>query len=290
LRVPKFRFEAGQYCFINVAQISKYQWHPFSLSCAPSAQEDITFHCLESEENTFTGSLRKLVEGKQLDKIKVDGPYGGLSIPLHAYNKLVLVGGGVGVTPMISLLGDLMDRLDSGHKSVPLLEEIHFVWCSRHVEPFMNWFPEVLRRAYQHPKVKLHLFADATSVAKLTGATKTDIGATPTECSLSVSLGFDSDVELREAPPTNDVADVSVDVDQDKDKCDPAKRSNHLAELGSVVTGGRADFSLLMRGIRAKAPKAKVGVTICGPAPLVVSCQNASLDFGFHVHKETFAF
>ncbi len=36
IRVPGFRHAAGQYVFVNVPAVSRWQWHPFSISSAPN--------------------------------------------------------------------------------------------------------------------------------------------------------------------------------------------------------------------------------------------------------------
>jgi NADPH oxidase 1 len=32
---PSFRYKAGQWLFLNVPEVSAYQWHPFTISSAP---------------------------------------------------------------------------------------------------------------------------------------------------------------------------------------------------------------------------------------------------------------
>ena len=39
-RPRNFKFKAGDYIFINIPAITKYQWHPFTISSAPE-QNDI---------------------------------------------------------------------------------------------------------------------------------------------------------------------------------------------------------------------------------------------------------
>ena len=41
-RPRNFRFNAGDYIFINIPGIAKYQWHPFTISSAP---EQIDIRC-----------------------------------------------------------------------------------------------------------------------------------------------------------------------------------------------------------------------------------------------------
>lgn len=41
---PKFRFNPGDYVFINIPVIAKYEWHPFSISSAPEKSDFIWLH------------------------------------------------------------------------------------------------------------------------------------------------------------------------------------------------------------------------------------------------------
>jgi hypothetical protein len=41
---PKFRFNSGDYIFINIPTIAKYEWHPFSISSAPERSDYLWLH------------------------------------------------------------------------------------------------------------------------------------------------------------------------------------------------------------------------------------------------------
>ena len=43
-RPPKFHFKPGDYIFINIPSIAKYEWHPFSISSAPEKSDFIWLH------------------------------------------------------------------------------------------------------------------------------------------------------------------------------------------------------------------------------------------------------
>merc|ERR1711938_264519 len=94
-----FAFEAGQYCFLRVCRISDLEWHPFTLSGAPSDRR-IQFDIKAmGAEGTFAARLRRLaedrVDAKTLD-VAVEGPYG--CAPLYSqYDAVLLVAGGIGV-------------------------------------------------------------------------------------------------------------------------------------------------------------------------------------------------
>jgi FAD-binding domain len=43
-RPPHFVFRPGDYVFVNIPTIAKYEWHPFTLSSAPEEAEHIWLH------------------------------------------------------------------------------------------------------------------------------------------------------------------------------------------------------------------------------------------------------
>lgn len=40
-RPTNFKFKSGDYIFINIPKIAKYEWHPFTISSAPELKGDI---------------------------------------------------------------------------------------------------------------------------------------------------------------------------------------------------------------------------------------------------------
>lgn len=93
-----FNYEAGQFCFLKLNKNKLYARHPFTISSAPH-QENLEF----TIKNTgrFTETAQNL---KKNSKIKIEGPY-GLFVPEKNKN-LLLVAGGVGITPFISIIKD----------------------------------------------------------------------------------------------------------------------------------------------------------------------------------------
>ena len=61
--------------------------------------------------------------------VLLEGPYGCPSIDIEGprYKAFVLVAGGIGVTPMLSIAADLMDQRSRGRP----LAKLHLVWAMR---------------------------------------------------------------------------------------------------------------------------------------------------------------
>ena len=100
---PKnFKYEAGQFCFLKLNKNKLYARHPFTISSAPHEKE-LKFTIKNTGK--FTETAMKL---KKEEPITIEGPYGTF---MPEKNKdLLLVAGGVGITPFISIIKDKTQR------------------------------------------------------------------------------------------------------------------------------------------------------------------------------------
>ncbi len=98
-------FEPGQYAFVAMdRQPFMGSGHPFSFSSAPSERPRIEFTIKENGD--FTNTIGSLEPGTRLH---LDGPHGFLSPARYRgpgvdHDGLVLIAGGVGIAPMMSIL------------------------------------------------------------------------------------------------------------------------------------------------------------------------------------------
>lgn len=93
-------FNAGQFVYTQFySEGLPLQWHPFSIS---SYSNDNKFKLGIKALGDYTSMLDTL---KVEDKVKVNGGYGRLSdkIRLTKASKIVLIGGGIGITPLCSI-------------------------------------------------------------------------------------------------------------------------------------------------------------------------------------------
>jgi predicted ferric reductase len=70
----------------------------------------------------------------------VDGPYGHPAIPLEMYQTRILIAGGIGVTPCMSLLQQWMNELDDSPR---LHHRIVFAWSMPDTNP-LTWYQTYL--------------------------------------------------------------------------------------------------------------------------------------------------
>lgn len=87
--------------FLNFPQLELLEWHPFTLCSSPRERQcEVNIKWL----GNHTATLLKRAPGQGTLWVRADGPYGQLQIPIKEYRVLVLLAGGIGVTPMMSIL------------------------------------------------------------------------------------------------------------------------------------------------------------------------------------------
>eukprot|EP00808_Paulinella_micropora_P007592 g66036.t1 len=161
-----FKFEAGDYVFLSIPGISRLEQHPFSISSAPAdgvGKNSITCHIKNMGPGTFTGQLLDQVHNQKLRQVYVEGPYGKVSVDYATYPSVVLVAGGIGATPMMSILGDLVGKMRNESKGDNptgqcAVKHVTLVWADRDLSAFKNWFSPLLLQAAKTQGVGLQLF------------------------------------------------------------------------------------------------------------------------------------
>lgn len=133
------RYNALSFIFIQIRELSWLEWHPFSVSSSPMEGEH-HLTVLIKVLGEWTDKLkRKLSKNhKEPEKLlqsqiqplitaSVEGPYGHES-PYHlTYKHLILVAGGIGISPFLAVLSDIFLRLKEGKPCMP--KNVVIVWA-----------------------------------------------------------------------------------------------------------------------------------------------------------------
>eukprot|EP01084_Bolivina_argentea_P311159 538574_1 len=156
-----FKYLPGQYLFLNILSINLFEFHPFSISSSPFNEESIMIHIRilgdwtqklykfiseKYEKNRLENGVfnrRKKIKWNNLT-IFIEGPYGKLQVALHEYQSIILISGGIGITPLQSIFNEIVHNIS--HNSSPkyqnkreefedFVQRIHFVWSVR--DPYM---------------------------------------------------------------------------------------------------------------------------------------------------------
>jgi NADPH oxidase len=174
---PSFKYVAGQWLFIQIPSISRWQWHPFTITSAPedpyvsihirqvgdwtralgdlvgvgpSVVQALTKQALAGEYKDEKasalgpnrGDFVELDTSRALPQVRIDGPYGAPAEDVFNVEVAVLVGAGIGVTPFASILKHIWYRQRKGN--VGSLKRVEFFWVCRDA-PSFGWFQSLLQ-------------------------------------------------------------------------------------------------------------------------------------------------
>ena len=104
-----FPYHPGQFAWLSLrARPSAMREHPFSISSSPAPSGRLEFTIKELGD--FTATIKNMRPG---ETAYVDGPYGAFTIDRHQAPGYVLIAGGIGIAPLMSMLRAAADRADS---------------------------------------------------------------------------------------------------------------------------------------------------------------------------------
>ncbi|KAL5724531.1 NAD(P)H oxidase (H2O2-forming) [Ranunculus cassubicifolius] len=280
-----FKYKSGQYMFVNCAAVSPFEWHPFSITSAPKDDYlsvhirtlgDWTRHLKTVFSEVCITYLRSILRinlyiGIPMEiypKVMIDGPYGAPAQDYSKYEVVLLVGLGIGATPMISIVKDMVNNMKAREKEV--LQEgtgtkkkgfrttrAYFYWVTREQNSF-DWFKDIMNEV----------------------AEKDDKGA----------------IELH-----NYCTSVYEEGDARSALIAMLQALNHAKNGVDVVSGTRVkshfakpNWRNVYKQIAMNHKDARVGVFYCGAPALTAELRQLALDFShktstkFDFHKENF--
>ncbi|KAK4587892.1 hypothetical protein RGQ29_019053 [Quercus rubra] len=130
------QYNALSFIFLQVRELSWLQWHPFSVSSSPldgkyhlSVLIKVIGEWTEKLRGNILNSSEEDLHPRPQTKItaSVEGPYGH-ELPYHLmYENLILVAGGVGISPFLAILSDILHRTREGKPCLP--QNILIVWA-----------------------------------------------------------------------------------------------------------------------------------------------------------------
>ncbi|XP_062003046.1 respiratory burst oxidase homolog protein B-like [Rosa rugosa] len=285
------KYTSGQYIYINCSAISSFQWHPFSITSAPgddylsvhirtlgdwtSQLKYIFSQVCERPPLELSGLLRADTEQPDIQlrmpRLLIDGPYGAPAQDYKNYEVLLLVGLGIGATPLISILKDVLNNIkrqkeleaqmlvESGvkRKSTFATKRAYFYWITREQGSF-EWFRGVMNVVAEND--------------------------------------LDGVIELH-----NYCTSVYEEGDARSALITMLQSINHAKNGVDVVSGtrvkthfARPKWRKVFKHVAVKHPDQKVGVFYCGAHGLVGELKRLAKDFSrktetkFDFHKENF--
>ncbi|KAJ7241502.1 NADPH oxidase [Mycena haematopus] len=172
---PSFKYTSGQWLFLQVPELSRWQWHPFTITSAPD-DPYVSIHVRQVGDFTYAlgerlgagpavvaAMTKAAMTGSEKDEkvagfrgdfveldassagampvVRIDGPYGAPAEDVFDVEVAVLIGAGIGVTPFASILKDIWYKQRKGNLGT--LRRVEFFWVCRDA-PSFGWFQSLL--------------------------------------------------------------------------------------------------------------------------------------------------
>lgn len=269
----EFKYSAGQYAFLHVPELGgKLEWHPFTISSAPH-EDMVTFHVRSLGDWTHKLAAQIPAEGDNNAvlapfDIFVDGPYGQVSVDLEGhlpetrYSHIVMFCGGIGITPMRSLINQLHHEFQ--HRGnidgkLPHLKSVRLIWSVKDFDVVDAFFQPASEQVS-------HSYIPDFVLAESNESFRAEIFVTrPTE---------ERDVEAQQRQQLATIMKL-------KQRPDIVEILRETGELAAAE----------------QDENHRVAVLVCGPEPMVKSVINESIaltremkPLQFDVHHEYFSF
>ncbi|CAN8325858.1 unnamed protein product [Cochlearia groenlandica] len=184
-RPKQFKYMSGQYMFVNCPAVSPFEWHPFSITSSP--QDDyLSVHIKSagdwtkalkgvfSEVTSKPPPVRDMLpsaSNSDYPKIMIDGPYGAPAQDYKKYEVVLLIGLGIGATPMISIIKDIINnkeakehnqlnqmengsRQGANKKETFKTQKAYFYWVTREQGSY-DWFKNIMNEIAERDKSKV---------------------------------------------------------------------------------------------------------------------------------------
>ncbi|KAH6921619.1 hypothetical protein HPB50_003609 [Hyalomma asiaticum] len=276
---PDFDYHPGDYIYLNIPCLARFEWHPFTISSAPEKDDVIwlhirsfggwTNHLYQYFDNFRREASELPPSGRNPLTVRIDGPYGSPSSHIFRAQHAVLVAAGIGVTPFASILQSIMyyqarstcpncshcwvEKLPS---SVMKLRKVDFIWINRSQQS-LEWF--------------VRLLSDLEAEQALLG----DV----LERFLDVHIYITSALSRTDMKAVG--LQLALDLLHEKDKrC-------LITGLKSRTQPGRPDWEKVFQGIKEQK-KGKVTVFYCGPPRLSQILHDHCNRHHFAFRKEVF--
>jgi respiratory burst oxidase len=96
----RWRIKPGQYILLLMPPVSKMQWHPFTVSSCGEGFIELHIKCTGG----WTERLRQLAYQQALQRVYLSGPFGAPAQRYSDYRQAIMIGCGIGITPMSAIL------------------------------------------------------------------------------------------------------------------------------------------------------------------------------------------
>ncbi|TMW62820.1 hypothetical protein Poli38472_005438 [Pythium oligandrum] len=238
------------YFWVKISTVSGIEWHPFSAIVTPNG-DSIAFCMRAMGPNTKSFTAKMLEHGKSTYTLGVNlcGPFGRISVDVDQYDVIVLIGGGVGVTPLLSAINQRRLFAPKGSKAL----DWNILWSVRYTDDLL------MTDKLMPSRDQLEYSASNGNVQQDAYEPLTDAGAAS---GLKVTWHC---------------------------HCSEEKQDGYVTRANGDHLAYRAGIPVLDEYINSSRYMGrKVAVLACGPPTMTVEAQALAQKCGFDFHKEVF--
>lgn len=203
-------FSSGQYMFLVVPAVHPFEAHPFSIASAAYC-DTVNFYIKRSGDWTqkLFNAVSACEGGRSVTVMNCEGPYGSRHVaitsspssphsPVPRHQVLLLAAGGIGITPILSILQDVVQQQQnegaravynagfSGDRAGGLFKKIIVLWTVRD--------PDLAQHVYE--KIFVPLLADDSKFDSCELETATGGATTVQDIDDDTSHGWTEEVKL----------------------------------------------------------------------------------------------
>ena len=143
-----FNFLPGQFLNLMVEREGRILRRSYTIASSPTQRGYCEISVKREEVGVISAHLHHAV--RVGDEMEVEGPFGNFVFTGSEDPRIVLIGGGVGVTPLMSILRFLTDRCWEG--------QVDLIYAA-HAPGDFAFREELAALEHRHPNVRVHLTA-----------------------------------------------------------------------------------------------------------------------------------
>ncbi|TVY82692.1 Superoxide-generating NADPH oxidase heavy chain subunit A [Lachnellula suecica] len=137
-----WEYYAGQYILLKIPQLSRFQWHPFTISTCIGKEMQVHI----KKDGDWTAKLHGMArqDGPRQINVCIDGPFGAPAQRFYEFDQSMIIGSGIGITPFSGILTDLQAR------------EERQISIENSPAPSLNEKPSKSRKTCRYRRVDFH--------------------------------------------------------------------------------------------------------------------------------------
>ncbi|KAJ6882285.1 hypothetical protein NC651_028781 [Populus alba x Populus x berolinensis] len=204
---PGLKYTPTSVIYMKIPSISKFQWHPFSITSSSNI-DDHTMSVVVKCNEGWTSSLYDMIRA-ELDSdtgamncipVSIEGPYGPASLDFLRHDSLLLIAGGAGITPFLSIIKEIASISSSRYRFATQVQLIYVVKKSQDVCLLNSVSSQLLNQSSTQLSLNLKVYvtqeesSNATVIGLVNNFSLARTVNFSTECSNYAVHGLDSSI------------------------------------------------------------------------------------------------